>query len=366
MRIVFLTSFHERCGIATYSESLVAALERDAEVTILAPKRSAGDEGHGTQPPRLWNRNRAFGLEALRVRSAIRAAAPDVVHLQVNLSLYSSRFLFALVRLLARDRIPVVATLHGRDGGSWGRQFKLDRLLFGLRPADLIVHGAAHAAELARDRVHVIPHGIDPMLPRDRDRARDALGIDRARPVIAHFGFLVPDKGIADVMRAVAALRARHPQLLYWICGAIYQSAESRAHYAELVELARSLGLGDALHLDGAFVPMDRALLELAAADFVVLNYLTGGSQGASGAARRALTSGTPVAVSEAPIFDDVREAVHTLHPPLEGAIAALLDDRALAEATTESARRFCETHGWERVAALHLALYERVIAAKR
>lgn len=370
MRIAWLSSWHERCGIATYSESLVAELRERADVHVIAPRRIAGDEGRGEQPARLWNRNRAFAFEALRVREAVRALRPDVVHLQVNLSLYSSRFLFALVRLLRRDGLPVVATLHGRGGGSLGRRFKVQRLLLALRPADLVVHTEAHREELSRARVSVIPHGIDPPISWGNERskadARAELGIDPSRPVLAHFGFLVPDKGVAEVMRAVAKLRRAHPGILYWVCGAVHQTGESRAYFEELRHLARELSIDDALHLTGEFVPMDRALVELAAADVIVLNYLTGGHQGASGAARRALASGRPVAVSEAPIFDDVRDAVHTLRPPLEESIAAFLDRPELAQSTTERARRFCDDHSWRRVAERHLTLYGRIIASSR
>ncbi|CAN5189016.1 hypothetical protein BH09MYX1_BH09MYX1_25830 [soil metagenome] len=362
IRIAWLSSFHEHCGIATYSESLVFELRKHAVVKVFAPRRIAGDEGRGEQPPRLWNRNRTFGFEALRVRDRILAMRPDVVHLQVNLSLYSSRFLFTLVRLLERSGVPVVATLHGRGGGSLGRRFKVARLLFALRGADIVVHTEAHRSELARERVHVIAHGIDPVVSRSKKEARAILGLDPARPVLAHFGFLVPDKGIAEVIRAVAELRARHADLLYWICGAIYGTDESRLYYAELLRETRALGLTDAVHLTGDFVSSERALVEIGAADFVVLNYQTGGSQGASGAARRALTSGRAVAVSEAPVFDDLREAVHTIRPNLVRSLGALIDDPGLALATTERARRFCEAHSWSRTAEAHRALYERIV----
>ncbi len=365
MRLAMLTTFHERCGIATYAEALIGALERNLDVTVLSPRRLAGDDGIGEQPPRLWNRNRAFAFEALRVRRAVLAARPDVVHLQVNLSLYSSRFLFALVRLLRRD-VPVVATLHGRGGGSLGRRFKIARLALGLAPAELVVHTTAHRDELGRDRVTVIPHGIDPVTPRTRAEARAELGIDPERPVLAHFGFLVPDKGVQEVLRAVAELRARHPRLLYWVAGAVYGSEESRAYAAALRREAAALGIEDAVHFAGEFLPKERAILELTAADWVVLNYASGGNQGASGAVRFALTSGRPVAVSRAPIFDDVAPGVHRMEGPLAPALERLLGDAALADATLERGRAFAAAQSWARVAEAHAVLYARLASEHR
>jgi glycosyltransferase involved in cell wall biosynthesis len=364
MRAVFLSTFHERCGIATYSEALVPALRAEGvDVRVLAPRLPAHDPGRGEQPPRLWARNRAFGFEAFRVAAAIEALRPDVVHAQVNLSLYSSRVLFVLAALLHRRGIPLVATLHGRRGGSWGRNFKISRLLYALRHAHLVVHGEDHRVELDRPRVHVIPHGIEPVQLIDRLEARAAIGLDPRRPVVAHFGFLVPDKGIADVLRAVAELRkGAVPDLFYWVSGAVHGTAESRGHFAELQRLVADLGLGAHVHLSGEFVADERVRLELAAADWVALNYATGGSQGASGAVRRALTSGRPVAVSRATIFDDVRDAAVTLEPPLAEAIGRLFREPGLAEETARRGVRLVERQSWPSIARRHAALYEEIL----
>jgi glycosyltransferase involved in cell wall biosynthesis len=369
MRVALLTTFHETCGIASYSEALMAGLRATGvDVRVLAPKLAPGDVPRGSQPPRLWNRNRAFGFEAVRVFAAIRELGPDVVHAQVNPSLYSSRLLFTLALLLDRARIPMVATLHGRPGGALGRAFKMARLHLGLRHAHLIVHSEAHQRELARDGITVIPHGIERVHAIDRREARAALGLSATDTVVAHFGFLGPDKGVHEVLGAVAQLRARgHGDLHYWISGAVLNgSDESRRYFESLRRRAAELRITDHVHLTGEFVPHERALLELAASDWVVLAYQTGSHQGASGAARTALTSGSPAAVSRASIFDDIREATHTLAGPLDRALDQLLADRELRDRTAARARRFCEENSWENVAKRHAELYRDLTAPKR
>jgi glycosyltransferase involved in cell wall biosynthesis len=365
MRVALLSTFHERCGIATYSEPLRSALiDLGVAVDVIAPRLKRGEVGEGEQPPRMWNRNRAFGFEAFAVHRALLQRSIDLVHLQVNLSLFSSRFAFTLGQLCARSGLPMVVTLHGRKSGSWGPDFKWTRLLFAFRRADIIVHTESHRAELRRERVHVVAHGMEPVHDGDRAAARAQLGIPSAATVLTHFGFLVRDKGVDDVMRAVAELRsAAHPHLFYDVCGAVYASDESRSYFAELSALSEQLKLRDAVRLTGDFVDDERMLCEMHASDWIVLNYRTGNGQGASGAVRRALSSGRPVAVSAAPVFDDVRPAVHTLKGPLPAALDELLRDRALAELTRERARTFCEQHSWQRIAEQHLAIYRELCA---
>jgi glycosyltransferase involved in cell wall biosynthesis len=362
MRVALLSTYNEQCGIATYTEALSAALAgRGVDIVHLAPRRKSGDAGRGEQPPRMWNRNRAFGFEALAVHRKLVALRVDVAHLQVNLSLFSSRFAFSLATLCARSRVPLVVTLHGRKRGEWGPDFKWSRLHWAFRGADLIVHGESHRGDFARDRVrvHVVPHGVDPVIDGDRQGARRELGLPEDAQVITHFGFLVRDKGVDEVLRAVAELRENgHPALRYDICGAVYAEGESRAYFAELQALTEALALRDAVRLTGEFVDDERMLREMHASDWIVLNYRTGTGQGASGAARRALSSGRPVAVSSAPIFDDVRAAVHTMEAPIVGALERLLLDDDLAERTRQRARAFCEENSWSHVAERHEMIY--------
>ncbi len=368
MRVVLLTSYREACGIATYSESLVDGLrDEGAHVDVLAPKLPRGDAGSGEQPTRIWSRNRAPLREGFRLFRAIEERKPDVVHAQFNLSLFSSRVLFVLGELCARKRLPLVVTMHGRKGGL-GRNFKFWRVLQGLRKADLVVHNDAHARELARDHVHVIPHGVDLPAPRDRGAARAILGIPPERPVLAHFGFLTPDKGIEQVMCAVAELRRSRtgglPDLLYWICGGPVPY-EKPDYSVQLRRCVSELGLEDGVRMAAEFAPDERARLELQAADWIFLNYQTGSNQGTSGAVRRVLSSGTPTAVTPIPLFDDVRDAVHTVRAPLVEEIARLFADAPYAASVAELSARYCRDNSWSRIARAHLAVYERALARR-
>ncbi len=371
MRIALLSTFHQQCGIATYAENLVEALRsRGGDVLVFAPKLRRSDRTtDGEQPPRLWNANLAFGIEAFRVVRSIERAGCTVVHANVNLSLFSSRFLFTLATLLRRRNIPLVATLHGRDGGSIGRRFKVWRFTKALRSAQLIVHSESHADELRQaghPAVHVVPHGLPPIERKPLQEARRELGLDPARPIIAHFGFMVPDKGVLEMVRAVAALRAqRHRDLFYWISGAVYRTSESRAYFESVQAEVERLGLASHVRLTGEFVTHEQALLAMQAADWVVLNYRTGNAQGASGAVTRALASGRPVAVSEAPVFDDVRHATHTLRGELVAAVSQILEDRSLLERTIARADAYFEIASWPRVADAHLALYQQLAPAR-
>lgn len=364
MRVVVLSTHRERCGIATYTDALSRALvQRGAAVDILAPKLAQGADGDRTIP-RLWARDGGTTAEALATFARVVALRPDVVHLQATHALFSPTFARVLTRLLRAARIPVFVTLHGRREPDPEAAERLGRFVRALRlgGAVPIVHNRAHASELSREDgyggAHVVPHGIGAIEPGDRAAARAALGISESVPVIAHFGFLLPDKGIDDTLLGMAAARARLPDLHLVVVGGVYDVPESREYLERLRGLADGLGLSARVHMTGEFLPDDGARRELSAADWVVLNYRTGNSQGTSGAARFALTAGRPLALSAAPIFDDIRSAGATLYPPLAQCLEDLFGAPSAAAEAMARAQRFAAENGWDRIADRHLALY--------
>jgi glycosyltransferase involved in cell wall biosynthesis len=140
--------------------------------------------------------------------------------------------------------------------------------------------------------------------------------------------------------------------------GSVYGVRASQEYLDRLHRLREGLGLTDRVQIKGEFLPDDRARQELQAADWVVLNYRTGMSQGASGAARFALTAGRPLALSAAPIFDDLRGAAATLYEPLAQSVEELFLDPALAQQAAERGRRHAAEQSWSEVARQHLDLY--------
>ncbi len=365
MRVALLTTFGETCGIATYSEALIGALpDQGIEPSVLSPRLRPGDSPRGPQHPRIWRRDRATLWQAVQTFRALRKARAEVVHVQISLGLTSPRFLYLLSMLCARARIPLLATLHDRDGGSRARHWAFRRTLLALRGADLVVHEPDQRAELDHPRVHVIPHGIWSIPERSSERARRELGLPIAGRIVSHFGFLHPDKGIEEVLRAIAELRAHgFPDLTYRVCGGTFPTAASRDYLRRLQAEVRALDLQDAVHLTGEFLSEERTTLELQAADLLVLNYRTGNNQGASGAGRRALAVGRALAVSRAPIFDDMRGAVHTLERPLTEEIGELLAQPEQRQRLIEKCRAYREERSWARIAAAHARLYRELRA---
>jgi glycosyltransferase involved in cell wall biosynthesis len=116
---------------------------------------------------------------------------------------------------------------------------------------------------VARERIAVVPNGVDATLfhPRDRAEARRQLGLPVAGRVIVYVGRLVRDKGVLDLLEAFAPLARRSPATTLVLVG----DGAARADCAAAAER-----IGPAVRLPGAR-PLAEVPAWLAAADLFVL-----------------------------------------------------------------------------------------------
>lgn len=123
---------------------------------------------------------------------------------------------FAAVVLGGLLHVPVVVKLHGSDMNVVARMPGPRRCLkWALPRADRVVavsdplRDATVELGAARDRVDVVPNGIDRarFRPRDRAKARRRLGLPVAGRVVLYVGNIELHKGVMDLVRAVARVR---------------------------------------------------------------------------------------------------------------------------------------------------------------
>lgn len=199
----------------------------------------------------------------------------------------------AALRVADALGLPFSAKARGADISHFGHDPATRRQVI---EAGANAAGLLAVSEAMRDDMAVI--GIDPAKvavhytgidaarfhPGDRSAARTALGIGET-PVILSVGALIPRKGQALVIEALAALPGVH----YWLAGAGEAEGSYRA-------LAASLGVDARVHFMGPVANADLPGL-YRAADAVVMPSV---SEGLANAWVEALACGTPIVISDA------------------------------------------------------------------
>lgn len=283
----------------------------------------------------------------------------DLLHLHGHRHLLNN----AALRWAAERRLPYVLTANGtlaRLERKVAAKALWDLAISGRVPAGAARCVAVSAADVAQhlaagvpaERIERIPNGLDlaefeALPPRERFLERRGIG---PRPIVAYLGQISPRKGVDHLIRAFEG-GALEPALLV-VAGAARDEAPPR---------------GEGVLYTGVIGGEER--LELLAAADVLVYPSTAEVFGL--VPFEGLLCGAPVVVGDdcgcGELIAEAGAGLLVRHADVDGLrarIRTLLRDRVAAEAMVERGRRYIrERLGFDRVAALHEALYARVLA---
>jgi radical SAM protein with 4Fe4S-binding SPASM domain len=372
-------------GMETVSRTLAANLvARGIDLAVYTTNRlgaGASDLGDRVRPlyrPLPHPLRIDLWPDLLATIDAALRDSPDVIHL-CNAGL--GPWIPAL-----RAALPCVVTanVHGNDlvapwvsHGGEAAAYR-DAQLAGLGAADAVVcvsqfsRALAEARGVPGDVLHTVENGADParFCPGPRDAALAArlglrLGMADDDEVVLTVSRLAPRKGHRTALRAIARLAPHRPRLKYVFTGA------SEAMRAELAALAHELGITSRIVATG-FVPDAELPALYRLADVFVLLAESATETDVEGfgvALLEAAATGLPVIATSSGGVPEAVGDTGLLVPPGDpiaaaGAIARLLDDRALARRLGERGRaRVVEQFSQDRVTDRMLAIWTEVLA---
>jgi glycosyltransferase involved in cell wall biosynthesis len=237
-----------------------------------APASEVDDDGSTILHPRwlhipLTGRSLYGAMFALSVattlRREVRRFRPDVL-----LSAWAYPDSTAAVLLSRLFGLPCVVRTMGSDINDFAqRPGRRGQIVWALSRAERVIavsRSLTRALEgigVPGDRIVTIPTGVDRarFSPRDRDRARNELGLSGV--CVLAPGRLAPEKGFGDLIQALGKMDRRDVTLVL-----VGEGGER----TRLAARAGALGLGDRVRFEG-FQPEAKMPLYYAAADLVCL-----------------------------------------------------------------------------------------------
>jgi len=352
LRFGWISTYNARCGIATHTEHLLEFFDEGAfEITILA------DDQEAIRPDpdnmlRLWSKS--DGSLAC-VRDHLITNRFDAALFQHNFSFFDfDDFADTLVEL--RDAgIQTYVTLHRTK--DLAEHWQMTKALQGC--TRVFVHGLEDVNRLREcgvsANVVLLPPGVIDRAAPNAAAVRSLLGLSRFSPVIGTFGFLLPGKGLPELIHAFALILRAHPAAYLLMLNADYPAEQSQEERARCLALLRLLDLEDRVRLVNDFLDIEETLFLLSACDVVAFPYQRS-EESASGAVRLGLAAGRPVLTTPLPVFAEFLEVVHQLPGTdalaiAEGVLAVLGDDDRKAEIRRRQ-RDWVRTNSWAARAA--------------
>jgi glycosyltransferase involved in cell wall biosynthesis len=344
MNIVFISTYPPAyCGIGTYTAALTRELRAQGhQVTILA--EHYGGVPEDPQAFNLWDRRSGYespmGLGRVAHALTHGQGKPDVVHIQHEFGLFPRNQ--DLRMLIDEVKIPFVITLHTVP--------KLPKRLTELVPIDseIIVHTPAGAAEMAkRGRcVDIIPHGVEIVeVPGDHPKQH-----------ILVPGFVSPNKGLEEILEAWALTDCfrRYKLLIAGLC--------RDHHYEQIIrDKIQNLGIAGTVAFSNQFATEANYHANLHDALAVVLGADKDTPYSASGQLHTALGYGLPIVAKNVPIYH-APGGILRYHSATECSrwLDALALDDALCATLRTHSEYAAQSRTWAKVAAQHVALYQK------
>lgn len=287
---------------------------------------------------------------------------PDIVHARMFIPSAVVGEYFA-----RRWNVPLLISTHGADTRTFINRWPERRSILGLcRRADAVVCVSETVREILRrrgaagDNIHVIYNGMDEgKIYKGENSVRRRYA---GKTIVLGVGNLENIKGFDLLIRAVAELRPRHPELVCLIVGGGREQSNLR-------ELVASLGLAGVVELLGA-KPAAEVMEYMDACDIFCL---PSWSEGFGIVYLEAMAQGKPViAVEGQGISDIVREhQVGLLVAPrsvsaVTEAVSRLATDAPLREQMGRRGAELVRTGlSWDACAKNYLDMYQRLISGK-
>lgn len=364
-----------RCGIATFTCDIrekLAAFVPDIDVDVYALDQTGSGLAYEDHVRTIEADNAEAYARAARL---INESGADVVWLQHEFGIFGGPDGNLVRELVDGVAAPLLITFHTvLAEPSEGQRAVTEHLL---ERASKVMVMSRHGADLltstykARPEIiEIIEHGAPDRPFGGEEGAKARMGLE-GKQVLTTFGLLGPGKGLEQVIEALPAIIARHPQVVYRILGATHPvllARDGESYREGLIARAQELGVAKHIVWENRFLDTEELLDQLEACDIYITPYLNLG-QSTSGTLSYAVALGkavvsTPYVHARELLADNVGHLIDTNAPEaIAQAVNALLDDPKALMATKLRAYQRGRQTIWPQFAKAGAALVRGTVA---
>jgi glycosyltransferase involved in cell wall biosynthesis len=374
--VLFITSFPPReCGIATYSQDLVDALnnqfEDGFECSICALESDTEQHTYRQQPKYILNTS----LRNSFVKTAFRINKNEnikLVVMQHEFGFFAEREeeFSSFFDSITKPIVFVFHTVLPKPNEELKAKVQAMAAI-----ASAIIVMTNDAATILKDdysiasyKITVIQHGTHLVPPLDRKKLKKNYDLSNRR-VLSTFGLLGSSKNIETTLQALPTIVKNHPEVLFLILGKTHPSVvkqEGEQYRKMLEKIVTELKIEKHIRFVNEYLPLS-ILLEYLQLSDIYLFTSKDPNQAVSGTFSYAASCGCPIVSTPIPHAKEVLSDNNGIIIDFENAdqlskaVILLLDNEKIRdEISSNSFHRMAAT-AWQNSAIAHALLFEQL-----
>ena len=379
-QVCFLGNFPPKeCGIATFTEDLVGAMNRNwnPKVKSRVIALNAEEEFYNYDNRVIKQINKDDIEDFINKAKEINESDDiKIVCVQHEFGIFGGDEGSYLVPFLETINKPVVVTFHSVVPDPDPCRKRIVKFI-GEKAAAMIVMAESAIDILVNDyrikkeKIHVVRHGI-PDAPAPLDSTEDfkkKLKLKK-HTVISTFGLLSRGKGIEYMIRSLPELVKKYPNILYLIIGETHpkvREEEGEEYRKELIREVRELGLQDHVKFVNKYVTLKQIIEYLMASDVYVctnldINQIVSGTLSYAMGCGKAVVSTPSIYARE--VLSHERGLLANFRSPKDyaKAIDKILSNKEFKARIEHNAYQLGRSMSWTNVAARYLSIFNNVV----
>jgi glycosyltransferase involved in cell wall biosynthesis len=374
--ILFITSFPPReCGIATYSQDLIKALNNKFSNTLSIKVCALESSDENFQ----YTSEVKYVLKTSLAESYAKLAVKINKDKQIRIVMIQHEFGFfnkqeeSFLQFIKKLTKPIVIVFHTvLPSPDENLKSKVRSIALECESIIVMTHNSAdiltHDYNLPKEKISVIAHGTHLVPHLNRNILKKKYGVE-GRKVLTTFGLLSSGKGIETTLNSLPAIVKTFPDVIFLIIGKTHPEVlkeEGEKYRNSLETLVTQYKLTQNVKFINSYLPLSDLLEYLQLTD-IYLFTTNDPNQAVSGTFAYAMSCGCPIISTPIPhakefltedtgIIFDFRNSQQ-----LADGVLRLLNDNTLRRNIRINTLQKIVSTAWENSAVEHMMLFEKM-----
>lgn len=360
------------CGIATFSSSLIEAIQHDGanSTSVIRLVDSDNEDVTNSKSTEVISIMRAGDPESIALAVTLLNEL-DIAIIQHEFGIYGGVDGDEAITLLQGLRIPTIVVLHTVLAAPTENQRAVFLKICSLASAVVTMSKSARDQLVANyfidpRKIYPIPHGARPVANPEYKEIGDS-------PLILTWGLIGPGKGIEWAIEAMHKIRNLNCSPRYVVAGRTHPKVLERngeSYRKGLQNRINDLGLSKSILLQGEYMSAETLDDLISKAALVLLPY-DSTDQATSGVLIEAIAAWRPVVATRFPHASELLSTgagivvSHQNPAELADAIRQILEEPELAQKMSNQAKVMASELLWPAVATRYIQLASRLIRAE-